>query len=285
MKIRYRLREALIGLSFIWIWIVGFLVFTCYPLIRTLLFSFSQVKITADGVKTTFIGWENYRNALFLNVEFGDTLATYFVETLVIVPIIVVFALIVSLLLNVKIRGKGIFRTIYFLPVIITSGPVIKQLMDQGATTLPGIQTIIEMSKLHESMPELLADLIVFLLTSFITILWFSGVQMLIFLAGLQKLDSSMYEAASIDGASRWESFWKLTLPALNSMIIVNMVYTVIMQSVFSLNPVITQIQSAMYDAKYGMGYSAAMAWIYFLVMLVLLGVLVLVTRQRETNR
>ncbi|XID92569.1 carbohydrate ABC transporter permease [Paenibacillaceae bacterium WGS1546] len=285
MKLSYRLREALVGLSFIWIWIVGFLIFTCYPLIRTLIFSFSEVKITAEGIKTTFIGWENYRNALLMDVQFGDMVASYALETIAMVPIIVVFALIVALLLNMKFRGKGIFRTIYFLPVIITSGPVIKQLMDQGATTLPGIQDIIATSRLHETLPGLLADLITFLLSSFITILWFSGVQMLIFLAGLQKLDASMYEAASIDGASRWKAFWKLTLPALNPMIIVNIVYTVIMQSIFSLNPIIILIQSAMYDPKYGMGYSAALAWIYFLVMLALLAILVLATRQRETNR
>jgi len=285
MKISYRLREALVGLSFIWIWIVGFVIFTAYPLIRTLIFSFSEVKITADGIKTTYIGWHNYRNTLFMDVKFGDIVMNYVVETIVIVPIIVAFALIVSLLLNVKIRGKGIFRTIYFLPVIITSGPVIKQLIDQGATTLPGIQDLIKLNELHDSMPAILADLLIFLLTSFITILWFSGVQMLIFLAGLQKLDSTIYEAASIDGASRWESFWKLTLPALNPMIQVNIVYTVIMQSVFSLNPVINLIQDAMYEPARGMGYSAAMAWIYFLVMLVLLAVLVLLTRQRKSTR
>jgi len=285
MRRGYRRREALVGLSFIWIWIAGFLIFTCYPLIRTLMFSFSEVKITAEGIKTTFIGWENYRNALFLDVQFGDIVAGYFAETLVIVPIIVVFAFIVALLLNMKIPGRGVFRTIYFLPVIITSGPVIKQLMDQGAASLPGIQDIIRTSRLHETMPGLAADLITFLLGSFITILWFSGVQILIFLAGLQKLDSAMYEAASIDGASRWESFWKLTLPALNPMILVNIVYTVVMQSVFSLNPVITMIQDAMYDPKYGMGYAAALAWIYFLVMLALLGILVLAARPRKSDR
>lgn len=285
MKIGYRLREALTGLSFIWIWIVGFLVFTCYPLIRTLIFSFSEVKITADGIKTTYVGWQNYRRALFLDVNFGDTVIGYFVETLVLVPIIVVFALIVSLLLNVKLPGKGLFRTIYFLPVIITSGPVIQQLIDKGAVSLPGIQEIIETSQLQDSMPGVLADLITFLLTSFITIFWFSGVQMLIFLAGLQKLDASIYEAASIDGASKWESFWKLTLPSLQAMILVNVVYTVIMQSVFALNPVIVLIQKALFDPAQGLGYSAAMAWIYFLVMLVLLLVLLLATRQRKSTR
>jgi ABC-type sugar transport system permease subunit len=133
--------------------------------------------------------------------------------------------------------------------------------------------------------PDLIADLLTFLLTSFITILWFSGVQMLIFLAGLQKLDASMYEAASIDGASRWESFWKLTLPSLNGMIVVNIVYTVITQSVFSLNPVIQLIQKAMFDPAHGMGYSAAMAWMYFVVLLLLLGLFVWIAKTRETAR
>jgi len=285
MKIGYRLREALTGLSFIAIWIVGFLVFTCYPLIRTLWFSFNEVRVTADGIRTTYVGWRNYNNAIFLDVQFGDTIVNYLVETAVIVPVIVVFALIVALLLNVKLYGRGVFRTIYFLPVIITSGPVIQQLTDQGATMLPGINDMIELSTLHDSLPEVLADLITYLLGSFITILWFSGVQMLIFLAGLQKLDASMYEAASIDGASRWESFWKLTLPAINPMIVVSVVYTVVMQSVFSLNPVIKLIQGAMYDPAQGMGYSAALAWIYFLAMLVLLGGFVWMIRQRERTR
>jgi ABC-type sugar transport system permease subunit len=285
MKISYRLRETLTGLAFIGIWIIGFLIFTCYPLIRTLWLSFNEVKITAEGIKTTYVGWKNYNDALFLDPQFGDTIVTYFAETLVIVPVIVVFALIVALLLNVKLRGRGLFRTIYFLPVVITSGPVIQQLIDQGATTLPGIRDIIEMSRLEESMPGLLADLITYLLSSFITILWYSGVQMLIFLAGLQKLDRAMYEAASIDGASKWEAFWKLTLPAINPMIVVNMVYTVVMQSVFSLNPVIGLIQTAMHDPKHGMGYSAALAWIYFMVMLVLLALFVFVSRQRDSGR
>jgi ABC-type sugar transport system permease subunit len=285
MRIGYRLREALTGLSFIGIWIVGFLIFTCYPLIRTFLFSLNEVRATSDGIRTKYVGWRNYHDAIFLDVQFGDTIVRYFAETIVIVPVIVVFALIVALLLNVKLPGRGVFRTIYFLPVIITSGPVIKQLMDQGATALPGINDILEMSMLEETFPELLADLIAYLLTSFITILWFSGVQMLIFLAGLQKLDPAMYEAASIDGASRWESFWKLTLPAINPMITVCMVYTVVMQSVFALNPVIGLIQNAMYSPAQGIGYSAALAWIYFLVMLVLLAAFVLVVRRRESRR
>ncbi|HZG75997.1 MAG TPA: sugar ABC transporter permease [Paenibacillus sp.] len=285
LKLRIRLREELTGFSFIGIWIVGFLVFTLVPLARTLWFSLNDVKVTAEGIKTTYVGLQNYKNAILLDVSFGETIVHYAIEMFVYVPVIIVFALLVSLLLNAKLRGKGIFRTIYFLPVIISSGPVIQQLEDQGATTLPGIQEIIALSQLEEMFPDVIADLLTFLLTSFITILWFSGVQMLIFLAGLQKLDASMYEAASIDGASRWESFWKLTLPSLNGMIVVNIVYTVITQSVFSLNPVIQLIQRAMFDPATGMGYSAAMAWMYFVVLLLLLGLFVWIAKTRETAR
>lgn len=285
MKLVFRRREALTGYAFVAIWIVGFCIFTFYPLLRTFWFSFNHVKITADGIKTQYVGWKNYKDALLLDVQFGDLVVNYALQTGVIVPVVVVFALIVALLLNIRIRGKGIFRTIYFLPVIITSGPAIKQLTDQGATTLPGITEILETGRLHEMFPEQLADLITYLLASFITILWYSGVQMLIFLAGLQKLDASMYEAASIDGASKWESFWKLTLPAINPMIVVNMVYTVVMLSILSVNPVIELIQSSMYDPAYSMGNSAAMAWIYFAVMLVLLAIFVLVARQRNSTR
>jgi len=285
LKLRIRLREELTGFSFIGIWIVGFLVFTLVPLARTLWFSLNDVKVTAEGIKTTYVGLQNYKNAILLDVSFGETIVHYAIEMFVYAPVIIVFALLVSLLLNAKLRGKGIFRTIYFLPVIISSGPVIQQLEDQGATTLPGIQEIIALSQLEEMFPDVIADLLTFLLTSFITILWFSGVQMLIFLAGLQKLDASMYEAASIDGASRWESFWKLTLPSLNGMIVVNIVYTVITQSVFSLNPVIQLIQRAMFDPATGMGYSAAMAWMYFVVLLLLLGLFVWIAKTRETAR
>jgi ABC-type sugar transport system permease subunit len=282
MRLSHRWREALTGLSFVCIWIVGFLIFTLFPLVRTFLFSLNEVRITAEGIRTQYIGWENYRAALFLDVQFGDILVQYAMETLVTVPIIVVFALMMALLLNIKVRGRGVFRTIYFLPVVITSGPVIKQLIDQGATTLPGIEDVVEMSLLEQMLPGLIADIVTYLLGSFITILWFSGVQMLIFLAGLQKLDASMYEAASIDGASRWETFWKLTLPMMNPMIVVNLVYTVITQSVFALNPVIGYVQDAMYDPALGMGYSAALAWLYFAVMLILLGLFVLLVRQRK---
>lgn len=282
MKLKYRTRETFTGYAFILLWIIGFLVFTLTPLIQTLWYSFNNVKVTTDGIKTTYVGLSNFKQALLMDISFTDTLVSYISQLIIIVPVIIVFSIIVAMLLNVNIKGRGLFRTIYFLPVIITSGPVIKKLMDEGATTFPGLEQYIKMAEIQQSFPPLIAKMIAFLVSSFIIILWFSGVQIQIFLSGLQKLDKSMYEAAGIDGASKWEAFWKLTLPAMNPLIVVNVVYTIIMYSVFALNPVIGMIEKAMYSPSQGFGYSSALSWIYFLVLLIVLGIFVALTTHRD---
>lgn len=282
MKLKYALREALTGYAFISIWICGFLLFTMFPLFRTIWFSLNNVKITATGIETTFTGFKNFQDAFLLDVAFAETLIDYLFQLVVLVPIIIVFSIIVAILLNLKIRGKSILRTIYFLPVIITSGPVIQKLIDEGATTFPGLEQFIELSVLQQTFPAPIARVISFLVSSFIIILWFSGVQILIFLAGLQKLDKGMYEAADIDGASKWESFWKLTLPAMNPLIAVNIIYTIVTYSFFALNPIIALILESMYATGKGFGYASALAWIYFAVLLVVLGMFTYVIIRKE---
>lgn len=282
MKLKYAVREALTGYAFVSIWICGFLVFTMFPLFRTLWFSLNNVKITAVGIETTLIGFKNFQDAFLLDVAFAETLIDYLFQLVVLVPIIIVFSIIVALLLNLKIKGKSVLRTIYFLPVIITSGPVIQKLIDEGATTFPGLEQFIELSALQETFPGPIARVISFLVSSFIIILWFSGVQILIFLAGLQKLDKGMYEAADIDGASKWEAFWKLTLPAMNPLIAVNIIYTIVTYSVFALNPIIALILESMYATGKGFGYASALAWIYFAVLLVVLGMFTYVIIRKE---
>lgn len=282
MKLKHKTREALTGFGFIILWVIGFLVFTLIPLIQTLWYSFNNVKVTTSGIKTAYVGFANFKQALLMDISFTDTLVNYIFQLILIVPIIIVFSIIVAMLLNTNIKGRGIFRTIFFLPVIITSGPVIKKLIDEGATTFPGLEQFIKMGEIQQSFPPLIAALISFLVSSFIIILWFSGVQILIFIAGLQKLDQSMYEAAGIDGASKWEAFWKLTLPAMNPLIVVNVVYTIVMYSLFALNPVIGMIENAMYSPNQGFGYSSALSWIYFLVLLIVLGIFVALTAHRD---
>jgi ABC-type sugar transport system permease subunit len=184
--------------------------------------------------------------------------------------------MIIAIFLNLNFKFKGVFRTIFFLPVVITSGPVIRELTAQGATAAPGIANVPAVAEFLAQLPRTLRSPVEYLLTSFILILWFSGVQILIYLSSLQKVDKSIYEAAAIDGASAWEAYWKITLPSLSTANIVNAVYTVITLSHFSENKVIQYIYNQTYAVQGGIGYASAMAFLYFAVMVILLGIVYL---------
>jgi ABC-type sugar transport system permease subunit len=270
-SLQYRTRQALYGYAFVALWIVGFAIFTLIPLIQTFQYSLNQVIVSATGVEQTFIKWENYTHALFTDPTFIELLIEYTIETLVSVPIILIFSIIIALFLNLNLRLKGFFRTIFFLPVVITSGPVIRELVAQGATSVPQIAQSPVVQEFLFQLPRSLRNPVEYLLTSFVLILWFSGVQILIYLASLQKIDRSIYEAAAIDGASAWESFWKITLPSLSTTNVVVAIYTIITLSHFSENKIVRYIYAQTYDIKGGIGYASAMSFLYFIALVIIL--------------
>lgn len=279
-RISLRLREALHGYGFTLIWVVGFAFFMLFPLVETFRYSLNQVTVTAEGIQLDFLQWANYTRALFTDPTFVELIIGYAVETLVSVPIVLIFSMIIALFLNLDFKFKGLFRTIFFLPVVITSGPVIRELTAQGATSAPGIANNPAVVAFLTELPRALRSPVEYLLTSFILILWFSGVQILIYLASLQKVDKSVYEAAAIDGASAWEMYWKITLPSLTTATVVNAIYTIITLSHFSENKVIQYIYKQTYAVQGGFGYASAMAFIYFIVMVLLLAVVYLFLTQ-----
>jgi ABC-type sugar transport system permease subunit len=286
-ELKHRTREALYGYAFVMIWIIGFAIFTLIPLIQTFYYSVNQVTVSAEGINLDYVKWENYTRALFTDPTFVELLIEYAIETLVSIPIILIFSLIIALFLNLNFRFKGFFRTIFFLPVVITSGPVIQELTAQGATSVPGIAISAAVTEFLAGLPRYLRNPVEYLLTSFILILWFSGVQILIYLSSLQKIDRSIYEAAAIDGASAWESFWKITLPSLSTTTVIIAVYTIITLSHFSENKVIKYIYGQTYAVQGGIGYSSAMSFLYFFVLVLLLAIvsLLLSYRARQSNR
>ncbi len=282
--IRFRVREALHGYGFVSLWVLGFVLFTAVPLVQTFQYSLSEVKIAATGVELSAAGWANYTRALLTDPTFVQLLLEYAIETAVSVPIVLIFSMIIALFLNVDFRGRGVFRTIFFLPVVITSGPVIRELMAQGVTSVPQLATMSLVMDVLAQLPPAIRNPVQYLLTSFILILWFSGVQILIYLAGLQKIDRYIYEAAAVDGASAWEAFWKITLPSLSTVTVVNALYTMITLSHFSENKVVTYIYSRTYDVEGGIGYASAMAFLYSLALLVLLVVTFFLLRPRTRD-
>jgi oligogalacturonide transport system permease protein len=271
-----RTREAAHGYGFVLIWVVGFLLFTLLPLIQTFHYRFNTVTVTTSRINLNYVEWANYTRALITDPNFIELLIGYTVETLVSVPIVLIFALIIAMLLNVDFKLKGLFRVIFFLPIVITSGPVIKELTAQGAASAPGIVDMPAVINFLAQMPRSLRSPVEYLLNSFVLILWFSGVQILIYLASLQKVDRSIYEAAAIDGGSGWVIFWKITLPSLSVATVVNTVYTIVTLSHFSENKVIQYIYSQTYNIQGGIGYASAMSFIYLAVMFILLAIVYL---------
>ncbi|MBE0700611.1 MAG: sugar ABC transporter permease [Acholeplasmataceae bacterium] len=271
-------KEALVGYAFIGIWIVGFIWLTAIPLIRSLIFSMSNVSITgAQGIVVTTIGFGNYIRIFTTDVNFIDDVITFVQQIILYVPIILIISMLIAILLNQKIRFRGFFRSIFFLPVIIASGPVINELVSQGAGTVPLIEQYGMLETINQVLPSFIAEPIGMLFSEMIMVLWFSGVQIVLFLAGLQKISTEIYEAARVDGASPWESFWKITLPSLKNIILVSSIYTIVMLSTFANNPIISRIRLMMFDSQGGYGYASAMAWIYFILITIILGVFALI--------
>ncbi len=265
-------REAIAGLLFVSPWIVGACAFLFYPLITSFWYALNNIRITPLGKNFTFVGYGNFTQILLSDADFPTQLIDYLTSTIISVPIIVVFALIIAMMINQNIKCRGFFRLIFFLPVIIVSGPVMGMLTEQGAATISSIDTQAIATAIDSFLPHRLAEPISDLFENMITVLWYSGVQILIFLSGLQKIDRSMYEAAKIDGGSGWECFWKITLPTIKPMILLNCVYTVVFISGNEQNEIINLIQAAMFSGtkEKGYGYASAMAWLYSLVVVLI---------------
>ena len=279
-----RVREWFYGYLFISPWIVGVSIFFVYAMVRSLIFSFTDVQI--GGVAgLTIIPLENifqnYINVFTTEVNFPITLGSFAISLVLQLPIIISFSLIIALLLNSKIRARGIFRMIFFLPVIIATGPVMNMLTAQGVASVPMMNDG-SLAAIFAGLPKFLLDPLTELFNSLIIILWNSGIQILIFLSGLQKVSKTLYEAAKIDGASGWESFWKITLPIVKPMILLNAIYTVVTLATGGTNEIIELIYTVTNAPTKGYEYGMAMSWIYTLIIGVILLIVFLLFREKS---
>ena len=281
---RLKRRESLMGYIFVSPWIIGAMMFLVIPFFQSFYYSLNQVKITPKGRVFQMVKFGNYSDILRLDPLFITDITGYIVETLISVPVIVVFSLIIAMLLNGKMRGKVIFRMIYFLPVIVVSGPVMAQLADQGAASIPAMNISTITAVLYDFLPYMIVDPIVALFNNMIMILWYSGVQILIFLAAIQKIDPTLYEAAKIDGGSKWECFWKITLPTIKPMILLNAIYTVIFLSNDDGNVIITAIYNEMFAINRGYGYASAKAWLYSIIVCIIVAFFALILMTRKDS-
>ncbi|WP_409345463.1 carbohydrate ABC transporter permease [Paenibacillus sp. MBLB4367] len=267
----YRWKQYGVGYLFILPWLIGFLSLIAFPIVWSLFLSFNKVTLTSKGFIYAWAGLQNFKDAFVVDNEYPVQLILYVQQMLLIIPIIVIFALLVSLLLNQKFPGRFLYRAIFFLPVIFATGQVLTELFAQGAGEIPFMEQYNIDSLVQDNVGRQFAGPVMEVLKKTVIILWYSGVQILIFIAGFQTISKSVYEAVRIDGASPWDSFWKITLPGIVPFISLNLLYTIIDLFTFPLNPVLAHVRKHMFNPATGYGYASALAWIYFAIIFVLL--------------
>lgn len=265
LRITMSQKLSLTGLLFVTPWLVGFVIFFLSPLAQAVAFSVNKVVITATGLKMEYVGAGNYADIFIRDAYYVDRLLNFIKELVLQLPLILVFSLVIAILINQRIKGQGVFRTIFFLPIIAVSGPVMEMLTTSGATTIPLVEQYGLYDLITGMLPHFLQEPVIGLFSELLLILWYSGVPTLMFLAGLQKVDRTLFEAAFVDGASDWVAFWKITLPSIKGMILVNSIYVTVFLATAETNEVISLIQDNMFDASKGFGIASAMSWVYSL--------------------
>ena len=275
-------REYITGYLFIALWLIGVCVFTLWPILQAFFYSFCNAFFKGNRIVTEFTWFNNFVYAFGTDSQFPTLLRNYLLEIVIQVPFALTLALLISLMLNQKIRLRGLWRLFFFLPVIIISGPVMSELMSQGATAIDITRGNIG-EFIVNSFPKFLSQIIILLFNKLIVVLWYTGIPILIFLAGLQKLNKQIYEAASIDGASSWQTFWKITLPSMKPYILVNAVYMIVALSNTSLaqstsetttKTILSYISEQYLTASgRGYGYACCLGIIYLFAILLHIGV------------
>ena len=285
-------RKARAGWIFVLPFVLGFVLIYLPIIIDSIKYSFCHMVILGGGQKPAFefVGWANYTKALTEDPNFVKTLLDGLLDMVFDIPMILIFSLFMAVLLNQKMVGRAAFRAIFFIPVILATGVmesieaqnVLSEYMEEtegiesgaGQSAASDIISTMDVEKMFQGMAvgQGLVEYVSVAINNIYNIVNRSGVQMLIFLAGLQSISPAIYESVQIDGATSWETFWKITFPMISPMILVNAIYTIIDSFTTDSNVVMSYIGSV-YNQTDGNVLSSAMAWMYFLIVLAIIGI------------
>ena len=277
-------RRQRTGLKFTLPFIIGFLCFYLMPLVLSFYYTFLNVQpARGGGLEMPWCGLENYKYIFGKETDFWQSLAGALLDMLKTVPVVIVFSLFIAVILNQKFRGRMFARAIFFMPVVVTSGIVIS--IVNGDAFINSVETDASssifdaagMEKILEGMmlPDSIIDFFTQVINQTFDTLWKCGVQILLFLAALQGVPPQLYEAAKIEGATGWESFWKVTFPNVGPISLVNIIYTIIDSITDANNELIKSINTMAYK---NLMYARACleSWIFFLILLAVIGIVFL---------
>ncbi len=286
-KVGLTQRRALIGYLFILPFILGFLFFMVKPLGQSLKMSLSDVTLTKDGFSITWNHYANYIRALTIDPEFNRMLVESITQMIYRSLATIVFSFFVALILNQKFKGRAFARSVFFLAVILSSGVLVG--LEYNNTLMAQLKDTIKEAGNSNSITDVLEDILVSntggvngisgklfktlfeIIDSIYEVAMASGIQIIIFLSGLQNISPSMYEAADMEGCTSWESLWKITVPMVSPLMLVCWIYTIVDFFMKTDNKIMEKINEQMIT-QLNYGYSSALAWIYFVVCMALIG-------------
>ncbi len=285
-------KNAVAGYLFIAPFILGFILFMIVPLGQSLMMTFNEVNLGTGGFDMNWVGIKNYMDAFTVDPEFVPFLLSEISTMLLNTPATLIFSFFIALLLNQNFKGRGAVRAIFFLPVILSSGVIVG--IEYNNALLQDMKDVISSNTNDTSVTGVLESILITSDSSPMSMMFMyvfqiidkvydiaiaSGIQIIMFLSALQTISPSMFEAAKIEGCTALESFWKITFPMVSSMILVNVVYTVIDFFLKTDNTVMTKISEEVGKLNYG--FSSAMAWVYFLCVIIILGIVSLIISKR----
>lgn len=290
LKTTYAQRQNIRGYMFMLPWILGFIVFSLIPFVATIYLSFTNVSSTVTGYVITPAGWSNYYTAFFKNTEFVPALLSFIGMVIPYTFVIIIVSFVIAYLLNKIEVGKGVMRTIYFLPVIIMSGPVMSQILEQADETIQMAQGMsgfegVFILEMIRSYSHDIAEFMEGIFEQLSMILWFTGIPIVLFISALQRINSSLYEAAKIDRANEWQILWKITIPMIKPTALVATIFTIAQLGTYDTSAIYTLIKTATANTNNGFGFAATYSWIYCLVVLSIIGMAFLIFKDREPRR
>lgn len=277
-------RRGRYGYLFTLPFIIGSVFFIIYPIILSIAFSFSRVSNDSVGYTLNYTGLANYKYMLFSDAEYNKTVTSTIKEMLLNVPVVAIFSFFIASLLNQEFKGRGFARSVLFLPLIVSSSAVMRLLVkeDIASSMAQSGAEVGNAADFSSSLTEYLSDLnigpdIVDLLSSTVNnisqVLAMSAIPIIIFLAALQSISPSIYEASYVEGATKWEIFWKISLPMISPMILVVIIYTMIDSFSNTSNAVIKIVHNLSFTGNIDLGKGCAAAWIYLTITLTVMGI------------
>src|SRR5574344_2923426 len=281
-------KKARWGWVFIAPWLVGFVCFFALPLFTAIYYALTKINIAPDGLSFPWVRVENYLTAFTVDPDFSRNIVDSVLNIVYQVPIIEFFSLFIALILNGDFPGRTLMRSIFFLPVIISSGVVITILQENvlasgtGQTTTLFQTGVLSQILIRSGFPTSVVNILTSTVGAIFDLTWRSGVQILLLLSALHSIPDSMYEAAKIEGATGWEMFWKITFILISPTLVMSIIYSIIDYFTDYSNKIMRMIVQYTNQGRYE--YSTTISILYFAIVMVII-MLVNLILNRASNK